>query len=179
MDSNTFLISDLHLCHDRILEADPPIRPFNNLDMMHAAIINNWNSVVRDGDLVIVVGDVLIYSDNKEKLAVADEILSELNGGKILVSGNHDVGYPRQELYRKHFNLIYGAYSLHENIITHIPVHPACLEHRWKRNIHGHLHHLSVLTPEGAKDKRYVNVSCEAVNFTPRSLKELTWSSHE
>jgi calcineurin-like phosphoesterase family protein len=66
--------------------------------------------------------------------------------------------------------------------LTHCPVHPQELEYRTSINIHGHLHEYNVTkniirgtrdTNLGVPDKRYINVSCEQVNYQPKTLKEL------
>ena len=57
---------------------------------MDEKMIRNWNSVVREKDVVIVTGDFYMYH-TKEKMR---EILSRLNGTKILVRGNHDATPP-------------------------------------------------------------------------------------
>lgn len=52
---------------------------------MNKVLIDNWNSVVEHGDLVYVLGDFCFRSKDS-----ADYYLSNLNGSKILISGNHD-----------------------------------------------------------------------------------------
>lgn len=181
----TFYISDLHLCHDNILKFEPRIRPFQTIEEMHEVLLQRWNEEVEDGDLVIVAGDVCLLGSDRSKLEEADRVLSALRGTKVLVAGNHDHGDMRQALYRKHFDKIMGAWQPnHVNgVVTHVPVHPSCLELRWEFNIHGHTHHHSVMrepsvNKEGVgwifgppeKDPRYLNVSCEAVDYRPREL---------
>jgi calcineurin-like phosphoesterase family protein len=68
-------------------------------------------------------------------------------------------------------------------IISHIPVHPGQL-HRWRANIHGHLHSNVVMRDvefdsdvspflESVPDKRYRCVSVEHTEFKPILLDEV------
>ena len=47
---NIFFISDLHLGHANVLRYDN--RPFANVDEMHNTLVERWNSVVGDDDVV-------------------------------------------------------------------------------------------------------------------------------
>lgn len=169
-----FFISDLHLFHNRILEFGRD-KWFKTLDEMHLAILTNWNSVVKPKDKVYVLGDVAlnITEENEQNLQV---ILTALNGTKVLVAGNHDNAPNKLKIYREVFKEITGCIEYKDAILTHIPVHSSQLEHRWKYNIHGHLHEhfVGVQKMDGvAKDERYRCVSCEQVEFTPRTYEEL------
>jgi len=81
----TFLTSDLHFGHRNIIRIGKG-RPFDSIQEHDEALIENWNSVVKPGDLVYVLGDLSIET-------TIDEIrkpLSRLNGAKHLILGNHD-----------------------------------------------------------------------------------------
>jgi calcineurin-like phosphoesterase family protein len=80
---NIWFTSDLHLGHVRIIELCK--RPFANVDEMNEAIIENWNSVVKDGDRVYVLGDVALGT-----IANSLPLCQRLNGLKYLIPGNHD-----------------------------------------------------------------------------------------
>lgn len=54
---------------------------------MTAAMIAKWNAVVRSEDKVFHLGDFSFL--NKER---TQAIVSQLNGYKILILGNHDRG---------------------------------------------------------------------------------------
>lgn len=53
---------------------------------MNNTMIEKWNKKVRNGDIVYILGD-FAYAPNNEEYK---ELLSKLNGIKILVKGNHD-----------------------------------------------------------------------------------------
>ena len=54
--SRKFYISDLHFGHKNILGFDN--RPFVDIEQMNNELIRRWNSVVSDGDVVYVLGDM-------------------------------------------------------------------------------------------------------------------------
>lgn len=81
----TFLTSDLHFGHRNIIKIGKG-RPFSTIEEHDKALIDNWNSVVKPGDLVYVLGDVSIETTVEE----IRKPLSQLQGQKILILGNHD-----------------------------------------------------------------------------------------
>ena len=159
--SNVFLISDLHLSHSNILTFLEPdgsnLRSFSSIQEHDEQIIHNWNKVVTNNDKVYVLGDVCFKNIHLENIA-------RLNGTKVLIKGNHDELKPSQ--YLQYFKDIRACAILDKFLLTHIPIHPDSLS-RWKANIHGHLHSNVVKLPDGTPDKRYINVSCEQINYTP------------
>ena len=79
-----YYISDLHLFHKNAIEFDN--RPFQTLEEMHEAILNNWNERVTNGDMVYILGDLSYRGRNEDLIA----LLARLKGRKVLVKGNHD-----------------------------------------------------------------------------------------
>lgn len=149
MSGKVFFISDLHFGHQSMAVK----RGFSSFLDHDAHIIKCWNSVVGKGDTVWVLGDI-----SMEK-AGSYQLLSILKGYKKVVLGNHDKPQHVWELL-KYVNSVCGAIKYKDYILTHIPIHP-CEVDRFKGNIHGHVHENSI------DDKRYINVSCEVVNYTP------------
>ena len=81
-----FVISDLHLS----LNTDKPMTVFKGWDNYVERIENNWRSVVKDDDTVVVPGD--ISWEMKLKNCVRDfEFINSLPGKKIIMKGNHDL----------------------------------------------------------------------------------------
>jgi len=60
-------------------------RPFSDIGEMDKKIIENWNSVVKDEDLIFCLGD---FALGKEQDCL--KILKKLNGHKVLIKGNHE-----------------------------------------------------------------------------------------
>jgi calcineurin-like phosphoesterase family protein len=92
-----------------------------------------------------------------------------MNGGKVLIKGNHDT--LKMSQYEQYFKDIRGSHQLAGILMTHIPVHPESLA-RWGFNVHGHLHSYKVMLGK-VEDKRYLNVSMEQINYTPISLEDV------
>ena len=80
---SVFFTSDTHFGHKNIIKYSS--RPFRDFAHMDWTIVNNWNSVIGETDVVFHLGDVAMGDSERW-----DEILKSLNGYKILVVGNHD-----------------------------------------------------------------------------------------
>lgn len=78
-----FFTSDTHFFHKNIISHCN--RPFANVDEMNAELIARWNETVSPGDRVFHLGDVSFAGVNATR-----EIISQLNGHKVLLRGNHD-----------------------------------------------------------------------------------------
>ncbi len=80
-----YFTSDWHIGHANVLVFDQ--RPFKDLDHMHRVLINNYNATVGEQDICYFLGDMgLGKGDTLRK------VVSELNGTKVCVLGNHDKG---------------------------------------------------------------------------------------
>lgn len=79
----TWFTSDTHFGHANIIRHCA--RPFRDVAEMDAALIANWNAVVRQGDEVWHLGDFGYRSARP-----AESYLRQLNGRIHLVWGNHD-----------------------------------------------------------------------------------------
>lgn len=53
---------------------------------MNKVLIRNFNNMVHKNDTVYLLGDVT----HRVSLDEANELISKLNGHKILICGNHD-----------------------------------------------------------------------------------------
>jgi len=80
-----FFTSDWHVGHANSLRFDD--RPFKNLDHMYRILINNYNATVPEDGICYFLGDIGLC-----KRGVVADVMSELNGTKILILGNHDCG---------------------------------------------------------------------------------------
>lgn len=97
-----FIVSDMHLGHDKILEKEPkrylgkktPKKAFKNL-------CKRWNDVVGRNDVVLCLGDVIGYKGAK--------YLPKLHGIKFLIIGNHDIKpYNKAILLESDFRILKG-----------------------------------------------------------------------
>lgn len=80
-----FFTSDLHFKHKNVISYCD--RPFKNVDQMNEFLINQWNTTVSNDDTIYVLGD---FAMNPK---VTKKIVQQLNGKKILISGNHDATF--------------------------------------------------------------------------------------
>jgi calcineurin-like phosphoesterase family protein len=104
------------------------------------------------------------------------ELLNRLNGIKHVVLGNHD---RRQDVKKllEYVESVAGMIQYKGVMLTHCPIHPMELDYRFNKNIHGHIHEKQVLLDAPLlrliPDERYICVSCERVDYTPKTLEEL------
>lgn len=170
--SNIFLASDHHFHHANILnfkrdDGVTPLRSFTDVNHMNEYMVMQHNRVVGANDKVYFLGDI-----SMAKNAKGFEILSRMNGEKILIKGNHDLA--PLHVYAQYFKDVRACHQLDGMLLTHIPIHEESFS-RWTLNIHGHLHYRKVnYTGKKIPDPRYYNVSMEClVDYTPISLEEL------
>lgn len=83
MKRNIYFYGDPHFGHDNIIKYCD--RPFQNSQEMDEALIKNYNQFVRKEDIVYFLGDLGLPGAPR-----LQEIISRLNGIKILIMGNHD-----------------------------------------------------------------------------------------
>ncbi len=79
-----YYIADTHYGHEASLGFCN--RPFSSVKEMDEFMIDSWNSVVRDIDIVYHLGDFSFGG-----AAHAKQIFRRLNGRKRLILGNHDM----------------------------------------------------------------------------------------
>lgn len=178
--SNIWLISDTHFGHENILNfidsrTGLKVRPgFANVDEMDECMVDNWNSVVKKGDKVWHLGDVM-FGDAKR----FEKMWPKLNGSKRLCVGNHDdIKYLASGGFfqKVHLERKFRDEKLH---FSHIPLHPSQHEvgapgsKNFFCNIHGHIH--GNPTPVG----RYINVSVEVINYTPVAFEDIQAQAQE
>lgn len=160
----TWLISDLHLGHVGITQFKSaegnPVRPWTNVDEMNEDLINNWNSVVGEKDVVYNLGDLIFGGHEKNA-----PLLARLKGKHRLIPGNHDEKN-KLKSYEKYLDGIYPYYELGGMILSHIPLHESSVR-RWGWNVHGHLHGGEI--PDGP----YTCVSVEHTNYFPITIEEV------
>lgn len=80
-----FTIADLHLS----LGTDKPMDVFQGWENYVERLEKNWRAVVRDGDTVVVAGDIS-WGMRLEETVADFTFLNALPGKKLLIKGNHD-----------------------------------------------------------------------------------------
>lgn len=166
--------SDLHFWHKNICKYCN--RPFETMEEMNQALINNWNSVVKEDDTVFVLGDMGFCGYDK-----LEPLMSQLNGKKYLIQGNHDSDKIVFRLYEA--NIIEGYYKLHEVTIIddeecpdqqltlcHFPMIDWPNKERGAWMVHGHQHQLPE-TPSCSV--MHWDVGVDKNNLKPVSFEQL------
>jgi len=114
INKETFIISDLHLGHKNILQFEPCRKDAmekDGFDNHEEWIIYNWNSVVKETDSVLVLGDFAFKG--------VQEYINRLNGNIIFILGNHDSA-PKGDKWRNS-KVIRGIWpDINDGYITRI-----------------------------------------------------------
>lgn len=116
-----YYISDLHFGHAN-LNDHMDMRGFPDVEAMNEYMIKQWNSRVREGDEVVILGDFCVYT----KAADVEMILRRLRGRKQLIRGNHDSFLGDKNLDSSLFQWIENYKEVKDNrrkvILSHYPV---------------------------------------------------------
>lgn len=124
-------------------------------------LIAVWNTQVKRGDLIYILGDVS-FSRNIDEIG---DWLSKLNGQKIVIKGNHDRNNILEELCIR--NVIQNWFSYHETKIgstktcmMHFPIACWNQQGRGSYHIHGHCvdDETEILTKNGWKYIKECNI---------------------
>ena len=163
-----WLISDTHFFHENILKFTDndgnPLRPgFSNVDEMNEHMRDRWNSVVKPGDIVYHLGDVMMGP--KEKFS---SFWPKLNGRKRLIVGNHDdIKYLANGSFFQKIQM-WRVFADRGLLLSHVPLHPSSLMREGMINVHGHTH------ANGSPDGPYLSVCVEKLDdYTPIHIEEV------
>lgn len=102
--------ADWHVGHENCLKFDN--RPYDNLDDMHHDIIRQMNRYTPKHGVLFVLGDV----GNDKNLV--KEVVSQIQGTKVLIRGNHDGKL--DSMYNCGFDVVLekGQITIGQDIIT-------------------------------------------------------------
>lgn len=154
-----FVTSDTHFGHRNIIKYCQ--RPFNNVDEMDYGLGYIWNSLVSPKDIVFHLGDVALTGSDRCR-----DLLSNLNGKKILIFGNHD----RQSIKDLDcWKRVCGAFSFNYKGID------VLMQHRpWEKlepnklYLHGHCH-----GKMGVWNSGQIDVGVDCWDYAPVELEEI------
>jgi calcineurin-like phosphoesterase family protein len=158
-----FVVSDTHFGHENILKfrdsnTNELIRNFSDVHDMNEYMVQRWNAVVNEDDIVYHLGDVYFGRGY--------EVLDRLKGRKRLLLGNHDNG--KCQKLHKYFQKIgmWRMFPEYNCLLTHVPVHESGL-YKVQYNLHGHIHQNASPTP------RHINCSVEVQDYMPKLITDL------
>lgn len=153
-----YLTSDHHFGHKNLLHLEEARSKWDNIEVMERDMIILWNSVVKDTDTVIHLGDFTFHNFEHTK-----RIFDMLRGKKYLVMGNHDKGRSVTWFRRIGFVEVYKEPIVIEKdgestfVLSHEPVERDDIF----INYHGHTHSKSL------SGSNYINCCVECRDFTP------------
>lgn len=162
----TYLLSDLHLGHDNIIEYCD--RPFADVEDMNQTLVVNWNDAVDPDDEVIYGGDLTIAGTAAAFL----EWTSKLNGDIVFLVGNHDrtvVETLDRVSVLEHYRFSHGGCDFY---CTH---RPEDVPRNWDGwSVFGHHHNnypdeFPFLDPE----TRRINISIELLDYEPVPIETI------
>lgn len=168
---NVRFISDYHFGHKFVAN----LRGFKDHFEMNEHIVKEHNKIVHKKDITYILGDITMQSTEWYFY------LDQMKGRKFVILGNHDNFDHVPELL-KYVEKVGGLVKYKGIFLSHCPIHPQELEYRISQNIHGHTHESDVCkyivkgtrdTNKEEQDDRYINVSCEKLNYQPKTLIEL------
>lgn len=153
-----FFTSDSHFGHANIIRYAG--RPFNNVNEMDQVLIDNWNSVVTNKDIVYHLGDF--------SFGPAPLYLNQLNGTKYFVRGNHEkplinaIGN-KDIPYIRHLKIE----SYPQIVLCHYAMKVWDKSHFDSWHLYGHSH--GTLENDG----KSFDVGVDCHNFTPISVEQI------
>ena len=167
--SKIFLTSDLHLGHNKEFLYKP--RGYDSIIEHDKQLIQNWNSIITDDDIVYILGDLMLGNND-----YGASTFNHLCGMKHIILGNHDTDIRiafysdlRGVIDIKYADMIkYGKYHFY---VSHYPTILKNFDEPSRViGLHGHTH---------SPDKfQYIqnysyNVALDAHNNFPIELNEI------
>lgn len=164
--SEVFFTSDLHFSHAKIIEYCK--RPYKTPEEMNAAIILNWNAVVKPTDTVFVLGDVSFDKDPKKTLW----LMNCLNGTIHLVRGNHDE-HLDDNFWLQRVSSVSSLSEIKVDgknvVLCHFPMMSWNKSNRGSWQLFGHMHG-AIPDP---KDRYHMDVGVDTNAMRPYSWDEI------
>ena len=144
-------------------------RPFETVDQMNKVLIDNHNAVVRKNDTVYILGDIC----HRITVDKANDLISKLNGKKILIRGNHDKVY-NSELFEEVTDFMTISLEGHTFALMHYPMLAWPKSHHGSFQLHGHVHGRAADNEMNREnDIRRYDVGVDANNYYPVTARQI------
>lgn len=163
--SNKFFTSDPHFDHKKIIQYAN--RPFDDVQQMNTALIDNWNKTVGPNDEIYCLGDFAFAPPDR-----MEQIAAQLNGKKYLILGNHDkklsYGFKDQFEWVRHYHEVR---DVKPNIMLfHYAMRVWNKSHHGSWHLYGHSH--GSLPEDPTMKAMDVGVDCHP-EYRPFSYEEI------
>ena len=166
-----YFIADTHFGHTKILSMSK--RPFDTISDHDAALIKNWNNVVKKDDEIYILGDFAMSTSGYH----VSNILKRLNGRKYLIKGNHDKYLDDPDFdhsvfeWEKDYHTF--NYRKRKFVLCHYPILEWEGFYRGAVHLYGHVHNNNRQFFDSVLDKRAANVGVDVIGFTPVSIDSI------
>lgn len=175
---NIWFASDFHFCHANVIKYDG--RPFENVEEMNQTLIDNWNSKVKDNDIVFYLGDLSFDRDGVR----TQDIIKQLKGKIHFILGNHDDERVIRKMGRFESVSDYINLSVKDDenprkrqdiMMMHYAILSWDKAHHGAIHLHGHSHGSLMKDPnyEWFYKKKVLDVGCNMHNYSPISYQEI------
>lgn len=170
--------SDLHFFHNNIIVYCD--RPWANAEEMNEGLIGNWNSAVRPGDDVFILGDLAMGGRSKAPLLA--KILKRLNGNKYLIPGNHDTYILNSPECLEHITVLPPLFEIRvpdedaakgrqKIVLCHYAMKIWNGSHKGTWHLYGHSHHS--MPPDYERKAFDIGVDGQGYQYRPQSYEEV------
>jgi calcineurin-like phosphoesterase family protein len=164
-----YFTSDLHFGHENIIKYSN--RPYDSVETMNKALINNWNDTVGHDDEIYILGD--LTGDTGQ----AKRYLPALNGKKYMIAGNHDKWLNTPEEIDFYFEWIKEYAVINAKgfkwVLFHYPIMEWAGFYKGSIHLHGHVHNRPVLSSLNPSTIRVFNVGVDVNEYKPVSMDEI------
>lgn len=162
-DEEIYFTADLHFGHNAMVSRG--WRPFTDVEAMNVTLIQNWNEEVTKHTHVFILGDLSFCGAQR-----TIELVSQLNGIKHLILGNHDEHlskyvYDVFEDVAPYHEIKYGSQLF---VLCHYPLRSWNQMHYGSWNLHGHTH-----GNMREKWRRQVDVGVDCWDYRPVSIETI------
>lgn len=166
-----YFISDTHFGHHNIIEFEHRTRGhYPSVEAMNADLVNQWNALVSNEDVVYFLGDFSMKMKKSEMI----DVLNQLNFKTMhVIYGNHDHKPFRQAIDECNksdsITASYGERIVAEKMTFYLSHYPMVVGERpGLFSVHGHLHSLESPSPN-----YQINVGYDYTGKIGLSLNEL------
>ena len=158
-----FFTADTHFGHTNIIKFCD--RPYDNIEAMDRALIDNWNKVVSPNDTVYHLGDFAFR--NSKSLTY---YVKQLNGKIHLILGSHDFksgAYKRDDLFASINTMETIKHEKHEITLCHYAMRVWPKSHYNSLQLYGHSH--GGLNPIG----KQMDVGVDDTGYCPIHINDV------